>query len=187
MLVGTPPSPNPCRGYIIQHRGSALCNGIMIAIAPVGGSYMSQSLSKIYVHLVFSTKGRTDTIPKQHLLEVHAYVAEIFNNHGCPAIQVGGTANHIHILFLLGKTTDLSEIVRTVKSSTSVPSFFLAGRLWRIQREQQSCGCGGGVYQGAGGAPQEGVVPGRVPQDMPIVRCPYRRTLRVGLDPSGVK
>ena len=81
--------------------------------------YMPQSLSKIYVHLVFSTKGRTETIPKTHLAEVHAYVAEIFNNNGCPAIQVGGTANHIHILFLLGKQTNLSEIVRTVKSSTT--------------------------------------------------------------------
>ena len=80
---------------------------------------MPQSLAKIYVHLVFSTKGRTDTIPKAHLAEVHAYVAEIFNNHGCLAIQVGGTANHMHILFLLGKQVDLSEIVRTVKSSTS--------------------------------------------------------------------
>ena len=80
---------------------------------------MSQSLSKIYIHLVFSTKGRTDTIPKAHLSEVHAYMAEIFNNHGCPAIQVGGTANHIHILFLLGKQVNLSEMVRTAKSSTS--------------------------------------------------------------------
>ena len=81
--------------------------------------HMPQSLSKIYVHLVFSTKGRTETIPKTHLAEVHAYVAEIFNNHGCPAIQVGGTANHIHILFVLGKQANLSEIVRTVKSSTT--------------------------------------------------------------------
>ena len=80
---------------------------------------MPQSLSKIYIHLVFSTKGRTESIPKTHLAEVYAYVAEIFNNHGCPAIQVGGTANHIHILFLLGKQVNLSEIVRTVKSSTS--------------------------------------------------------------------
>ena len=30
---------------------------------------MPQSLSKIYIHLVFSTKGRTDTIPKAHLPE----------------------------------------------------------------------------------------------------------------------
>lgn len=28
---------------------------------------MSQSLAKIYIHLVFSTKGRTDTIPKANL------------------------------------------------------------------------------------------------------------------------
>ena len=80
---------------------------------------MSQSLAKIYIHLVFSTKGRTDTIPKANLAEVHAYMAEIFNNHGCPAIQVGGTTNHVHVLFLLGKQVNLSEIVRTVKSSTT--------------------------------------------------------------------
>ena len=80
---------------------------------------MAQSLAKIFIHLVFSTKGRTDTIPKAHLTEIHAYMAEIFNSHGCPAIQVGGTANHVHVLFLLGKQMNLSEIVRTVKSSTS--------------------------------------------------------------------
>ena len=32
---------------------------------------MAQSLAKIYIHLVFSTKGRTDTIPKANLEEVH--------------------------------------------------------------------------------------------------------------------
>lgn len=58
-------------------------------------------------------------IPKANLPEVHAYVAGILNNHGCLAIQVGGTTDHIHILFLLGKQVNLSEIVRTVKSSTS--------------------------------------------------------------------
>ena len=80
---------------------------------------MSQSLAKIYIHLVFSTKGRADTIPRANLEDVHAYMAEIFNNHGCPAIQVGGTTNHVHFLFLLGKQVELSEIVRTVKSSTT--------------------------------------------------------------------
>ena len=80
---------------------------------------MPQSLSKLYVHLVFSTKGRTDTIPKTHLEEIHAYVAEILNNHHCPAIQVGGTANHIHILFILSKTMSISEAVRTVKANSS--------------------------------------------------------------------
>ena len=80
---------------------------------------MSQSLAKLYVHLVFSTKERTDTLPKQHLDEVHAYVAEILNTNHCPAIQVGGTANHIHILYIQSKTMTLSDTVRLVKSNSS--------------------------------------------------------------------
>ena len=35
---------------------------------------MAQSLAKIYIHLVFSTKGRKDTIPKANLEEIHAYI-----------------------------------------------------------------------------------------------------------------
>ena len=80
---------------------------------------MSLSLSKLYIHLVFSTKGRTETLLKQHLSDVHAYVAEILKQHHSPAICVGGTANHIHVLFILNKTISLSEIVRIVKASSS--------------------------------------------------------------------
>ena len=80
---------------------------------------MPQSLAKIYIHLVFSTKQRTDTIPKGHLEEVHAYIAEILNNNGCPCIKVGGTANHIHILYVQSRTKTLSETVRMVKANSS--------------------------------------------------------------------
>lgn len=80
---------------------------------------MPQSLAKIYTHLVFSTKGRTETIPKQHLAEVHAYVAGILNDNKCPAVKVGGTANHIHILFVQNRTMALSDVVRFVKSNSS--------------------------------------------------------------------
>lgn len=80
---------------------------------------MPQSLAKIYTHLVFSTKGRTETIPKQHLEEVHAYVAGILNDNKCPAVKVGGTANHIHILFVQNRTMALSDVVRIVKSNSS--------------------------------------------------------------------
>lgn len=80
---------------------------------------MPQSLAKQYIHLVFSTKGRTETLPKQHLAEVHAYVAGILNDNKCPAICVGGTANHIHILYVQNKTMSLSETVRLVKANSS--------------------------------------------------------------------
>ena len=71
------------------------------------------------MHLIFSTKNRAEILPKQHLHEVHAYMAEIFKAHHCCPLCVGGTANHVHILFLLDKSVSLSDIVRNAKSSTS--------------------------------------------------------------------
>ena len=80
---------------------------------------MSQTLAKNYIHLVFSTKGRAETIPKQHLAEVHSYMARILNANKCPAISVGGTPNHIHLLFCLDRSKALSDVVRTLKSCSS--------------------------------------------------------------------
>lgn len=80
---------------------------------------MSQSLVKQYIHLVFSTKRREDTLPKQHLSEIHSYVAGVLNDKQCPAISVGGTTNHIHILYEQNRTMSVSETVRTVKANSS--------------------------------------------------------------------
>ena len=80
---------------------------------------MSQALSKIYTHLVFSTKNRTKTIPNQYMAEIHAYVAGILNELQCTAICVGGTDDHIHILYLQNRTMALSDVVRIVKTNSS--------------------------------------------------------------------
>ena len=80
---------------------------------------MSQALSKIYTHLVFSTKNRTKTIPNQYMAEIHAYVAGILNELKCTAICVGGTDDHIHILYLQNRTMALSDVVRIVKTNSS--------------------------------------------------------------------
>ena len=52
--------------------------------------------------------GRDSAIPERAQMALAA-----------PSAQVGGTTNHVHVLFLLGKQVNLSEIVRMVKSSTS--------------------------------------------------------------------
>ena len=80
---------------------------------------MSQSLTKQYIHLVFSTKKRIDMISKQHLAEVHSYVAGILNKINCYAVCVGGTSNHIHVLYVQSKTMTLSDTVRIVKTNSS--------------------------------------------------------------------
>jgi putative transposase len=80
---------------------------------------MPQSLSKILIHLVFSTKNRESIIPLVVRPHLHAYIVGILENLKCPSLQTGGTADHVHILFLLARTIPISEIVEEVKKSSS--------------------------------------------------------------------
>ena len=80
---------------------------------------MSQSLSKILLHLVFSTKNRGNLIPKNKIDELHAYLASACRAHGSEAIRVGGTANHVHIACTLPRTLTVSKLLEEIKKSSS--------------------------------------------------------------------
>ena len=80
---------------------------------------MPQSLSKILVHLVFSTKNREPAIAATVRPHLHAYLVGILDHLKCPSIQTGGTADHVHILLLLGRTATFSKIVEEVKVGSS--------------------------------------------------------------------
>lgn len=80
---------------------------------------MPQSLAKCYLHIVFSTKGRANLIPKVHLDKVHAYIVGILNANHCPSVQVGGTENHVHILCIISRTITIADLVKTIKASSS--------------------------------------------------------------------
>ena len=80
---------------------------------------MSHSFSKVYLHLVFSTKFREDILPKYKLKEIHSYVAGTLKEKQCVPLAVGGTTNHIHIFYVQPRSIAMSEIVRHVKSNSS--------------------------------------------------------------------
>ena len=80
---------------------------------------MPQSLSNILVHLVFSTKNREPLIYTAIRSRLHAYIVGILDQLNAPSIRVGGVADHVHILFVLGRTNSIAEIVEEVKKSSS--------------------------------------------------------------------
>ena len=57
---------------------------------------MPQSLSRILIHLVFSTKNRMPIINKEIEHQLHAYFTGILKNLKCPSLQAGGTEDHVH-------------------------------------------------------------------------------------------
>jgi len=80
---------------------------------------MPQSLSQLYVHLVFSTKHREPLLLSPVREQMHAYLATVLKNQDSPALKVGGTSDHVHALFRLSKNTSLAQIVEEIKTSSS--------------------------------------------------------------------
>jgi len=80
---------------------------------------MPQSLSQLYVHLVFSTKHREPMLLSTVREHLHAYLATVLKNQESPALKVGGTSDHVHALFRLSKNLSLAKIVEEVKTSSS--------------------------------------------------------------------
>jgi REP element-mobilizing transposase RayT len=80
---------------------------------------MSQSFSRVLVHLVFSTKRREPLITPVIQPQLHAYLAGTLNGIECPAIRVGGVEDHVHCLFALSRNWSIKEVVEKTKTSSS--------------------------------------------------------------------
>jgi len=80
---------------------------------------MAQSLANVLVHLVFSTKNRRPLIRPEVEHELHTYLAAVCREMGCPTLDVGGTEDHVHILFSLSRTVTLSKLDEEVKKRSS--------------------------------------------------------------------
>jgi len=80
---------------------------------------MPQSLSSILIHLIFSTKNREPFISEAIEKELHPYMAKIFRELKSPTLTIGGTEDHVHVLFSLGRTIEVAELVEKVKMKTS--------------------------------------------------------------------
>lgn len=80
---------------------------------------MPQSLARLYVHLIFSTKHRERLITDRVRDSLHAYMATVLQNFGCPPVLINSVDDHVHILFELARTVAVSQAVEEVKTTSS--------------------------------------------------------------------
>jgi REP element-mobilizing transposase RayT len=80
---------------------------------------MPQSLSGVYIHLIFSTKNREGLITPGVEPELHAFLVGSLRDLGCPSLRVNGTADHVHCLFVLARTVAICDVVERVKRASS--------------------------------------------------------------------
>ena len=81
---------------------------------------MPQSLAKILVHLIFSTKNRFPFLTEEPIRsELNSYLAGVLREWDSPAIPAGSVKDHVHILCALSKNHAMCKIVEEIKRSSS--------------------------------------------------------------------
>ncbi|MCX6137727.1 MAG: IS200/IS605 family transposase [Ignavibacteriales bacterium] len=81
---------------------------------------MSQSLARVLVHIVFSTKNRCPCLADKGIrCEMHAYLGGTCNKLECMVLTVGGAADHVHILCALSRNLAIAKVVGEIKRGSS--------------------------------------------------------------------
>jgi REP element-mobilizing transposase RayT len=81
---------------------------------------MPQSLAKVYLHVIFSTKNREPLLLDAWRDDLFNILGATANNLGCQSLVVGGMPDHVHMLFQLGRTIAMSEAISKIKSTSSL-------------------------------------------------------------------
>jgi len=81
---------------------------------------MPNTYTQIYIQLVFAVKHRQALIQPQFKDELYKYITGIFKNQNQKMLAVNGMPDHIHIFFGMTPDITLSDLVRDVKSDSSL-------------------------------------------------------------------
>ncbi len=80
---------------------------------------MANTFTQIHIHTVFAVQNRMSLINKSWQERLYQYIISIIQKHGHKVLAIGGTPDHIHILFGFRPTQALSNLIQEVKRDSS--------------------------------------------------------------------
>ncbi len=80
---------------------------------------MSHTYTNLLYHVVFSTKERRPFIDAELKPRLHGYLGGIATDIDCIPLQIGGVADHVHLLLKFPAKLSVSEVMRVLKSNSS--------------------------------------------------------------------
>jgi putative transposase len=81
---------------------------------------MASTLTRILLHITFSTKKRAPLIPAAIEPDLYAYIGGICRRMESPLLAMGGTPDHVHMMVSLGKTVAVSDLMLEAKRDSSM-------------------------------------------------------------------
>jgi len=80
---------------------------------------MANTYTQLYVHIIFSPKGRQNLIHTPIKTKVHKYITGIIKNKGQKLMIINGMPDHIHILIGFSPEISLSDLIGIIKSNST--------------------------------------------------------------------
>lgn len=80
---------------------------------------MAQSLSKLFVHIVYHIKTTSVKIRREDKTDLYAYMGAIIKDNDCVPISINGVEDHVHILCVISKNIALAKLVEEIKGNSS--------------------------------------------------------------------
>jgi REP element-mobilizing transposase RayT len=80
---------------------------------------MANTYTQLTFQAVFAVWKRDNCIDRTWRDQLHRYLSGILTKEGMKSLAVGGWVDHVHLLFGMPPTRNLSDVVRVVKASSS--------------------------------------------------------------------
>lgn len=80
---------------------------------------MPQSFACLYVHLIFSTKGRQAWLDESWSPQLYEYFSGILRAQGNQLLLAGGVEDYVHLLISMSRQLAFADLVRDLKSNSS--------------------------------------------------------------------
>ncbi|MDR1810226.1 MAG: IS200/IS605 family transposase [Prevotella sp.] len=80
---------------------------------------MANTYTQIHIHAIFAVQNRLSLIGNNWRDRLYRYIIAIIQNHEHKVLSIGGTSDHIHVLFGFRLIQSLSELMQNVKRNSS--------------------------------------------------------------------
>ena len=156
---------------------------------------MAQSLSRVILHITFSTKNREPWLNRAFRPRMHAYLATICRDLGAEEVCVDGVSDHVHVITTLPRTLSQAGLIEEIKKASSkwikgvdvcCRGFFLATRVCGLFGRPKPTRRCAGIRADARRTSSHSYFSGRIPGIVAQAWRGFRRTLCLGLRTSGL-
>jgi putative transposase len=88
---------------------------------------MPNTYTQVYLHFIFTVKGKRSLINVRHNYELQKYITGIIQNRGHKMLAINNMPDHMHILIGYGTNMSISDLMRDIKS---ISSKFINEKKW---------------------------------------------------------